>query len=639
MKINKLTFLLLTLLLTGCSFNPSSSNDSNNKGNENSQTPSNDNGSSNNGNNNDNNTGDNGGSTNEDGNTDTPIDDSPTSKPIIQDTPILHCWNWSMNNINSNLQNIKDAGFKAIQISPMQTQKDYYGANGGDTVSYGWWKLYQPISFSIATKDHAIGVKGELTAMCQKAGQLGIDVVVDVVFNHMANINENTLESDGTPKVNSQVANYESYIYEHRNDSNNPTFHHNKNATGSGAETQYYPYGGLPDLNTSNEKVQERALDYLKECIDCGVDGFRFDAAKHIETPDDPQYPSDFWTNTLGEAKKYYKNKYNKDLFAYGEILGNPSGRSNSVYTKMMSITDSAQSSDVLNAIKKKDLSKIKETYNSKVPANKLVIWGESHDTFANNDGESKTVSQEDIDKAYAIQTSRKDVSSLYLARPNNINSDRMGAVGSTSYKGNVVKAINKFHTYFANESEKVTTENNCFINVRGKNGATIVNINNSSTNVKVTTTGLENGTYIDLISNKKFTVSNNEVIVSFTNGVCVLVNESMASDINNQQGSEEPSGTTTYILTNTKGWDVFNDNAKVYAYVTGGTYSSGEWIICTKVSNTSISFTCDSSATTCKIVRFTPSMSSPGWDQQIWNQTSDIPLGENTAINYSIGD
>ena len=538
MKHSKLFLLLMALVLSGCSL---SGEPSNNDGNKNTDdTNENGNNNNNDGQGGGSTTPDDGGNTNPDdgGNTNpddgggsTPIDELPAERRM-QDTPILHCWNWSMNNIANNLQNIKSAGFKAIQISPMQNQKDYYGANGGDDIQNGWWKLYQPVSFVVATKDHSIGVKSELTTMCAKAEQLGIDVIVDVVFNHMANNNENDLESDGTPKVNSQVNNYESYIYEHRNDSTNPTFHHNKNATGSGAETQYYPYGGLPDLNTSNAKVQERALSYLKECIDCGVDGFRFDAAKHIETPDDPQYPSNFWTETLGKAETYYKTKTGKDLFAYGEILGNPSGRSNTVYTKMMSITDSSQSSNAFKAVQKKDTALIKQTYDSKVSPSKLVIWGESHDTFANNDGETKGTSQEDIDKVYAMQVSRKDAACLYLARPNSM-SQKMGAVGSTAYQGNVIKAVNNFHNDFVGKSENIFVDNKCFVNVRGGQGAVIVNINNSSTsNVKIAVSGLANGTYTEMITNKKVTVSNSEVTVSFTNGVCVLVNDNKTSEV-----------------------------------------------------------------------------------------------------------
>ena len=57
-----------------------------------------------------------------------------------------------------------------------------------------------------------------------------------------------------------------------------------------------------------------------------GFDGFRFDAAKHIETEKDKNYGSSFWSNTLGVAKDYYKEKTGNELFAYGEILNEVEG-------------------------------------------------------------------------------------------------------------------------------------------------------------------------------------------------------------------------------------------------------------------------------------------------------------------------
>ena len=61
-----------------------------------------------------------------------PVDyDKETPHDItIQDNTVLHCWNWSMNNIKSNLDDIANAGFKTIQLSPMQPQKDY--SSGGN---------------------------------------------------------------------------------------------------------------------------------------------------------------------------------------------------------------------------------------------------------------------------------------------------------------------------------------------------------------------------------------------------------------------------------------------------------------------------------------------------------------------------
>ena len=43
----------------------------------------------------------------------------------------------------------------------------------------------------------------------------------------------------------------------------------------------------LYGLNTQSKEVQNKLKDYLSDCINCGADGFRYDAAKHIELPDD----------------------------------------------------------------------------------------------------------------------------------------------------------------------------------------------------------------------------------------------------------------------------------------------------------------------------------------------------------------
>ena len=620
MIINKLFLLLLTLTLSGCSIikNESSNNNDSNNTQDNSST---NNGSSNNGssNNNNGNT-DNGSNTNE--------DDEPAEEARMQDTPILHCWNWSMNNISNNLQSIKDAGFKTIQLSPMQPQKDYYG---GDSVQNGWWKLYQPLGFSVATGNNSIGTKNELISLCSKAKSLGIDVIVDVVSNHLAGGNKTTL--------NGAVNNYEPDIYS-KNLIHTTQMGIDDNNLQSIVQGQM---GDFPDLQTENSTVQNRVLSLLKEYLDCGVNGFRFDAAKHIETPDDGKYASQYWPTILNGATSYAKTKGYDEPYYYGEILYTcGAGRKFSSYTKYMSVIDSKQGSDVLAAVKDKKLDKINQTYNSGVAGNKLVLWGESHDTYANSDGESKNVSQDIINKAYVIQTSRKDASSLYLARPNSMG-DQLGNVGSTTYKNAEIKAINKFHNAYVGKDESISVINGCFVNVRSNSGAAIVGINNSSSSVSLSNLGLTSGSYVDLVNNKKYTVDGSSLSLTLTNGVSVLVSEAKANAINNannnqQGGSNQPATNVTYQLTNTNNWDVFVDNAKVYANVTGRNYGSGQWISCTKISNTTLAFTCDSTATACKIVRFNSSVSTPSWSEPIWNQSSEITLGGSTTINYSIG-
>ena len=284
---------------------------------------------------------------------------------------IFHAFCWTYKQITERLPDIYNAGFKSIQIMPVQQPK-----SGGAS----WWAFYQPLSFSIATNSKA-GTKAELQTLCEKAEELNISIIADIVFNHLANISDNDLESDGTPKVSPQVADYEPEIYAHRNDATNPTFHHNKN----GGITQYYPYGGLPDLNTANELVQTRSLDLLKECIDVGIDGFRFDAAKHIETPNDTKSPSNFWTNTLEVAKTYYHTKTGKNLFAYGEILNEVGeGRPLSNYTQFMAVTDNSFGGAIYDGLSG-DAKRATGNYHKQTDASNLVTWIESHDTYADS--------------------------------------------------------------------------------------------------------------------------------------------------------------------------------------------------------------------------------------------------------------
>lgn len=53
------------------------------------------------------------------------ITGAATAKDSIQHGVILHCFDWKYTDIQAELQNIKDAGFTAIQTSPVQ--KNYSG--------------------------------------------------------------------------------------------------------------------------------------------------------------------------------------------------------------------------------------------------------------------------------------------------------------------------------------------------------------------------------------------------------------------------------------------------------------------------------------------------------------------------------
>ena len=427
------------------------------------------------------------------------------------DGNIFHAFCWTYNQILDKLPDIANAGFKSIQIMPVQQPK-----SGGAS----WWAFYQPLSFSIAVNSK-LGTKTELSNMCSAAEDLGISVIADIVFNHMANISDNDLESDGTPKVSPQVETYEPYIYQHRNDENNPTFHHNKN---SGTITQYYPYGGLPDLNTGNEYVQGRCLDLLKECIDVGIDGFRFDAAKHIETPNDAKYPSDFWPNTLGAAKTYYQTKTGRQLFAYGEILNETGdGRDLSNYTQYMAVTDNSFGSAVYDGLAG-DAKRATGNYHKQTEATNLVTWVESHDTYA----DSKThFSNEKILMGYAMIATRKGARSLYLGRPD--SNLTVGSIGDFTFESNVLGAINRFHDRFYEADDNLTSKLSLFVNQKvlaSEKGAVIVDLM-PGTYRSLDLDKLGTGIYYDQITGEPYIVRNGHLNIVVPNTGVVILTQS----------------------------------------------------------------------------------------------------------------
>lgn len=441
---------------------------------------------------------------------------SPKHEPIeytdklatnVQDGVILHAFNWSFDAIKENLKTIANAGYTTVQTSPVQQPK-----SGGAT----WWSLYQPVSFSIATSS-SIGNKEDLKELCEEADKYGIKIICDIVFNHMATTGN--LDEWGDPELDPEVLKYEPEIYNNREN----TFHHIDNPVGIQQTT--HVYNGLPDLNTSNEYVQERALSLLKECIDVGVDGFRFDAAKHIETPSDQGCGSYFWDNTLEVAKTYYTEKTGGTLYAYGEILNDcENGRKLSIYTdKYFNVTDNAFGGNMSNYVGTKKVESIVNTpYSKDAAASKLVLWAESHDTY---EGSSSRPSQTRLNRTWAVIGARKDATSLYFARPSAV--EEMGKVGTYDWENEVVASVNRFHNRFVGAEEflKVQGETAVSIERYSENdfGAVLVNTAGEG-KVNVKFKHLPNGDYYDAISGNVVTVKNGKANVHFDKkGVLVL--------------------------------------------------------------------------------------------------------------------
>ena len=443
-----------------------------------------------------------------------------TLRDKVGDGVMLHAFNWSYNTIKENLPAIAAAGYTTVQTSPVQQPKDY--STSGD-VTGQWWKLYQPISFHIAEQSW-LGTKDDLKSLCDEADKYGIKIICDIVSNHIANADETRPDS-----VSNQVKKYEPEFYKKRR-----TYTRTYKGDANDSSVQAVVQGHVskcPDLVTNDTAVQGYIINLLKECIDCGVDGFRFDAAKHIETEDDGEYASDYWKNITTSASSYYTQKTGDDLYIYGEILNNcGADRSYSSYTKYINVTDNRTGDAVLyNVTKGKASTATNATYKSGVAASNAVLWAESHDTYEGSSGSSgfsntAGISDENVVKAWAIVASRKDSTALFFARP---GTALMGGVSTdTTYKSTAVSEINKFHNLFVGQSEKLGSSGDIAYVARGTSGIVLSNCKGTNASVSISGTGLADGKYTDTVSGAEFTVANGVLTGSIgKTGVAVVYN------------------------------------------------------------------------------------------------------------------
>lgn len=444
----------------------------------------------------------------------------------MQDASILHCWNWSYKTIEQNLQLIAECGYSAIQTSPATQPKDYmYDGEVGMEVgipgiggSGNWWKVYQPVTYSVCDNGQTwFGTKEELESLCAKAEEYGIKVIVDIVANHMGNITgwKNSLD-DVSPQVgeywNPDMLTDEGF------------WHINDLQIWMSDSRLHFTQGsmGMPDLNTADERVQKYIADYLIELIDCGVDGFRFDAAKHIETPDDdPSFASDFWPNVLNGAYDHYKAVTGDNLYVYGEIL-NTVGDNFSInsYTKYMSVTDNSAGNHLLDAFRNFNAGSLNLNY----PAEKSVLWAESHDTYMNES--SRYGSDMSILRTWAIVANKDNAAKLFFVRPyysddtlvdgkdgafrgdlkTSLTPAIMGECPTYTWASKEAAAVNHFNNRFVNYPDNTGTDGSVAYSQRGQ-GIVLVNLNGPG-NISMSSHGLADGTYTDEVTGNTFTVS-----------------------------------------------------------------------------------------------------------------------------------
>ena len=454
-------------------------------------------------------------------------------KDNIQDGVILHCFDWTLADIQEEIPNIAKAGFTAVQTSPVHER-----AGKGSV----WYDVYRPYDFKIG---NGLGTEADLKALCAKAHEYGVKVIVDVVANHTDH-----------PNVAARLK--------------DESLYHERFGVGNWNDRHQVTFGmiGMWDLDTNNPTVQAIIKQYIQDLKACGVDGIRWDAIKHIALP--------------SEGDSFMKNVVDQEMYNYGEILDGTGGNDNILfpeYQTYMSITDNGYGNGFANSFAGGSINESVGNFNQrKAKTEKLVYWGESHDTYANDGGESKNKSQNVIDRAYAVVAGNNGATALYFSRPAQKakNDIKFGDKGSVHFKDAEVAQVNHMHNVCAGEPNYYVKGNGVCAQVR-KSGAIIVLGNGSDRDVTVANGAgdgkwLMSGTYKDMVGGGVFTVNastisghvgESGIAVIYNAGSIVLPPEVVFNPADGTAFSDETLTVTATPLNAVSAWIQVNDGAK----------------------------------------------------------------------------
>lgn len=454
-------------------------------------------------------------------------------KDNIQDGVILHCFDWTLADIQAEIPNIAKAGFTAVQTSPVHER-----AGKGSV----WYDVYRPYDFKIG---NGLGSEADLKALCAEAHKYGVKVIVDVVANHTdyGNVAERLLDLSLYHQLGHGID------------------WHNRNDVTHGEI-------GMKDLDTNNPTVQAIIKQYIQDLKACGVDGVRWDAIKHIGLP--------------SEGDSFMQNVVDQEMYNYGEILDNTGGDDNVLfpeYQTYMSITDNGYGNGFANSFAGGSINESVGNFNQRnAKTEKLVYWGESHDTYANDGGESKNKSQNVIDRAYAVVAGNNGATALYFSRPfqKDKGAIKFGDKGSVHFKDAEVAQVNHMHNVCAGEPNYYVKGNGVCAQVR-KSGAIIVLGSGSDRDVTVANGAgdgkwLKSGTYKDMVSGGAFTVNastisghvgESGIAVIYNAGPIVLTPEVIFNPADGTAFSDESLTVTATPLNAVSAWIQVNDGAK----------------------------------------------------------------------------
>ncbi|MGO4922443.1 Ig-like domain-containing protein [Bifidobacterium choerinum] len=419
----------------------------------------------------------------------------------MRDGATLHTFMWSFETIKEHMEEIAQAGYTSIQINNVSAVKDNSELGKGNWY-LNWYYIYQPINTTIG--NYILGSEDEFRQMCDIAHQYGVRVIVDAVANHF------TSDWD----VIDPSWQNEDYFHPARkiNDYNDRE------------DCTQGQLSGLWDLNTQNSEVANRMAEFYKKVVADGADGFRYDAAKHIEL-----------TNEVGSSQYWNTILPNGAQYQYGEVLQDKNVRE-ADYANMFGsssvggggITGSNYGQEMRNSMNDRSVaSRFFTDLRSGTSADKTVTWIESHDNYCDRQSEKYTADQ--VRASWAVMNAMGQGMTLFFNRPYASGGQqewfseksKIGDVGADDWKHPGVVASNHFRNAMVGTDMNITNcgGDNCAMVERYKSdgnpsndGVLVSTTERGGANLSGMSTKLDNGTYKDEVSGSTITVSGGKI-------------------------------------------------------------------------------------------------------------------------------
>ncbi|WP_254524202.1 alpha-amylase domain-containing protein [Natrinema caseinilyticum] len=191
--------------------------------------------------------------------------------------------------ITENLSTVADRGYDGIWIqAPQESALSWDDRDGRNDPPLG----YQPIDFR--SFDSEFGTEADLRCLIDTAHEHDLEVYVDCVMNHMAAKRGYDFPQFDEEHFHTHVGSIDDWDDEH--------------------QVKHGDLLGLKDLAQlaahghadTAPYVREQLRSYMKKIADFGADGYRYDAAKHVEPEYWERYANvwaeEFDMNRLGEV-------------------------------------------------------------------------------------------------------------------------------------------------------------------------------------------------------------------------------------------------------------------------------------------------------------------------------------------------